>query len=76
MLVVLAALVWKSRRVWPVWAAACQLLVVTSHVLSIFDVRPSVSAFLTVVNLAGYGVLVALAVGTFWAWPERRAAGL
>jgi hypothetical protein len=76
MLVVLAALVWKSRRVWPVWAAACQLLVVTSHVLSIFDVRPSVSAFLTVVNLAGYGVLVALAVGTFWAWQERRAAGL
>ena len=47
-----------------------------SHILSIADVRPSVSAFLTVVNLAGYGVLIALAVGTFWAWQERRAAGL
>lgn len=76
MLVVLVALVWKSRRVWPVWAAACQLMVVTSHIMSIVDLRPALAAFVTVVNMAGYGVLVALAVGTFWAWQERRAAGI
>ena len=76
MLVVLGALVWKSRRVWPVWAAGCQLIVVTSHIVSVVDLRPSIIAFLTVINLAGYGVLVAIAVGTFWAWQERRAAGL
>lgn len=76
MLVVLGALVWKSRRVWPVWAAACQLMVVTSHVMSVVDLRPALAAFVTVVNMAGYGVLVALAVGTFWAWQERRAAGI
>jgi len=76
MLIVLAALVWKSRRVWPVWAAACQLLVVTSHILSMVDVRPAIANFIWVINLAGYGVLIALAVGTFWAWQERRAAGL
>ena len=76
MLVVLGALTWKSRRVWPVWATASQLLVVTSHVMSVVDVRPAIANFIWVINLAGYGVLVALAVGTFWAWQERRAAGI
>jgi hypothetical protein len=33
-------------------------------------------AFYTVLNLAGYGILAAIAVGTFWAWQDRRAAGL
>ena len=76
MLLVLGALTWKSRRVWTVWAAACQLIVVTSHIMAMIDIRPAWAAFLTVINLAGYGVLVALAVGTFWAWQERRAAGI
>jgi hypothetical protein len=29
-----------------------------------------------VINLASTGILSAIAVGTFWAWQERRAAGL
>jgi hypothetical protein len=29
-----------------------------------------------VLVIASYGTLVALAIGTFWAWQERRAAGL
>lgn len=76
MLLVLGALVWKSQRTWPTWASAAQLLVVTAHVLMVLDTRPSISSYYTVINLAGYGVLIALAVGTFWAWQERRAAGL
>lgn len=76
MLVVLGALVWKSRRTWPVWATACQLMVVTSHIMSMIELRPALANFIWVINLAGYGVLVALAVGTFWAWQERRAAGI
>jgi len=76
MLVVLGALIWKSRKTWPVWAAACSLLIVMSHVVLMIDIRPPMVAFVTVVNLSGYGVLIALAVGTFWAWQERRAAGL
>jgi len=76
MLGVLAALVWKSRRAWPVWAAAMQLLIVMSHVVIYVDLRPPAASFVTVVNLAGYGVLLALAIGTFWAWQDRRAAGL
>lgn len=76
MLGVLGALAWKYRRTWPLWAAALQLLIVMSHIVIYVDVRPPIASFLTVINLAGYGVLIALAVGTFWAWQERRAAGL
>ncbi len=76
MLLVLGALVWKSHRAWPTWASAAQLLVVTAHILMSLDTRPSISSYYTVINIAGYGVLIALAVGTFWAWQERRAAGL
>lgn len=76
MLIVLIGLVWKARRTWPAWAAACQLLIVTSHVVAFTDLGSPAMSVLTVINLAGYGVLVALAVGTFWAWQERVAAGL
>lgn len=76
MLILLCAIVWKSRISWPAWAAACQLLVVMSHFVSMSDLRPSMMNYIAVINLAGYGVLIALAIGTFWAWQERRAAGL
>jgi hypothetical protein len=76
MLMVFGGLIWKSRKAWPVWAAACNLLIVMSHIVLMVDVRPPMTAFITVVNLAGYGVLISLAIGTFWAWQERRAAGL
>lgn len=76
MLFVFGALIWKSRKTWLVWATACNLLIVMSHIVLMVDIRPPMAAFLTVVNLAGYGVLISLAIGTFWAWQERRAAGL
>ncbi len=76
MLSVLGGLVWKSRRAWTVWATALQLLVIASHAMMLIDRRPPVSAYYFVINLAAYGLLVAIAVGTFWAWQERRAAGL
>ncbi len=75
-LAVCVGLAWKSRRAWPVWVCALQSLVVMSHLLTLVDLRPPPAAFFTVLNLAGYGILVAMAVGTFWAWQERRAAGL
>lgn len=75
-LVVYGALAWKSRRAWPVWACALQLLAIMSHVMSFVDLRPPAASFYTVINLSQYGVLLAMAVGTFWAWQERRAAGL
>ena len=71
-----AGLVWKSRRAWPVWASAFQLLTVMGHIMNMTDLRPSIAAFYAVNNLAAYGIMACLAAGTFWAWQDRRAAGL
>tara|TARA_R110000782_G_scaffold31379_1_gene77278 strand:+ start:696 stop:1124 length:429 start_codon:yes stop_codon:yes gene_type:complete len=76
MLAVFVGLTWKSRRAWPVWACAFQLLAVMGHIMNMTDLRPPIASFYTVINLAAYGVIISLAVGTFWAWQERRAAGL
>lgn len=76
LLAVFGALTWKYRQAWLMWAMALQALAVVSHVLKMFMVTPSTAAFYTVLNLTAYGILVALAVGVFWAWQERRAAGL
>lgn len=76
MLGVYAALAWKSRRSWPVWASALQALIVMSHVLTLTDLRPPMAAFYAVINLASYGILLAIAAGTFWSWRDRRALGL
>ena len=76
MLAVLGGLTWKSRRAWPVWATALQTLTVTSHILTLVDIRPPAWAFITVINMASYGILLTIAIGTFWAWQDRRAAGL
>lgn len=76
MLGVYAGLAWKANRTWPVWASALQSLVVMSHLLTLVDIRPPIMAFWAVINLASYGILLVIAIGTFWAWQERRAAGL
>jgi hypothetical protein len=76
MLAVYCALSWKSDRSWPVWATALQSLVVMSHLLTLVDIRPPVSAFYAVINLASTGILFTIAVGTFWAWQDRVAAGM
>ncbi len=76
MLVAWAALAWKSRRSWPIWACAFQSVAVMSHVLTTTDMRPPIAAFYAVVNLASYGVLLVLALGVLQAWRDRRALGL
>lgn len=76
MVPVYIALAWKSRRSWPVWAAALQSLIVMCHVLTLIDVRLPLAAFLAVMNVAAYGILLALALSTLRAWRERRKAGL
>jgi hypothetical protein len=76
MLAVFVGLAWRYRRSWPIWAAACQMIVLTTHIAFPLVKAAPIEAFYTVLNLAGYGILVALGVGTFWAWQDRRAAGL
>ena len=73
LLVVLIGIAWQSRRNWPIWAASFQALVVTCHVLVAANLRPSHNAVAAVINMSNYGLMVAIAVGTFWAWQERRA---
>lgn len=75
-LLVFGAIAWKSHRAWPIWATALQLLAVMSHIMIMIDLRTPMASFYAVLNLAGYGILLCIAVGTFWAWQERRAAGL
>jgi len=69
-----AALAWKSRRAWPAWACAFTALIIMSHVLLLVDLRPPVKAFYAVMNLGSYGVVAAIAAGTWRAWRDRRAA--
>jgi len=75
-LTVFVGLAWKSRRTWPVWASGLQLLSVMSHILIMIDTRLPITSLYTVMNLNGYLIITCLMVGTFWAWQERRAAGL
>lgn len=73
-LVVFVALAWRSRRPWPVWASGIQLVTVMSHILLLTKTSISVTSLLTVMNLNGYLIIATLAVGTFWAWQDRKAA--
>lgn len=76
LLAVFVGLAWHSRRTWLVWASAFQALIVTSHVLVAVNLRPPSDAFAAASNLSNYGLLITMAVGTFWAWQERRAAAM
>ena len=76
LLAVLLGLAWHSRRSWLVWASAFQALIVTGHLLVAVNLRPPSDAFATVNNMSNYGLLIAMAVGTFWVWQERRAASM
>lgn len=75
LLAIFAIIAWKSRRTWPVWAAAFQGIIVASHLVFLMDTGAGDIAFYAVNNLSGFAILITLAVGTFWAWQERRAAG-
>ena len=75
-LLFLVGLTWKSQKVWPSWALAFQLLALTGLLIPWFDLRLPTWSHIAVVNLATLGLMGSLAVGTFWVWQERRAAGL
>lgn len=74
LLAVFLGLYFHSRRAWLVWASAFQGLIVTIHILVAANLRPPSDAFATAYNMSNYGLLIVIAVGTFWAWQERRAA--
>lgn len=71
----LAGLTWKTSRQWPSWALAFHLLGMTGLLLPWFDMRLPAWSHLAVSNIGAMGVIGSLAIGTFWVWQERRAAG-
>lgn len=73
MLAALGVLAWRGERTWPVWAAACQAITVAVHLSKMVDFRIPTVAYISALVLASYGVLIALAIGTFVAWREREA---
>lgn len=73
LLVVFMGLGWYTRRVWLFWASAFQAIIVTGEILVALNLRPPSDAFAAVNNMSNYGLLITMAVGTFWAWQERRA---
>lgn len=68
-----ATIVWKAPRNWPIWACALQILIVAGQVLILTGFSTPILSYYRVVNMASFGILVAIAVGTFFAWQEKRA---
>ena len=53
----------KSGRRWPVYAAACQFLMVGAHFAMALDLRIRSVAYLTTIAIWSLGVLVAMVIG-------------
>ena len=75
--VAMILMVWaslKARRLWSVFAAACQIMAVASHIVSIIDLRIYIATVIMGLALLSYGVLVALLFATVSAIRARRIA--
>ena len=72
--VALLGLVWRSERRWPLAAVGFQGLAVGVDLVRIVSPHLSGWAYLTALAVAGYGLLSAIAVGTFMS--ERNTAPL
>ena len=72
----LAAITWlalRANRVWPLWAAAAQLITVSGHIAVMVDAGGIRRAYWAVRELPGYIQLLALACGAaFHAHRVRR----
>ncbi|MDO1560096.1 hypothetical protein Q0812_11725 [Brevundimonas sp. 2R-24] len=67
-LALLAVMIWlalRTNRFWPTAAAGLHLLSLLAHVAFILDAGVLALAYIIVLNLIGYLVLAALAVGVF-----------
>jgi len=73
LLVFLVVMSWRTDRTWLIWAAALQSIVVLVHIITLMDLRIRAIAYLSAQAIGSYGLLVSLAIGTFWAWQIREA---
>jgi len=72
-LIALGVIAWKSEQSWPAWASACQAITVAVHLAKLLDFRIAPFAYMSALAIAFYGMVLALAIGTFVAWREREA---
>ncbi len=67
-------LCWKSPHPWPLWAAGCQLASTMAGICGLLDVEVSQWAYMTLLIVSAYGVLLALSAGTLAAIRARRTS--
>lgn len=65
---------WRARHPWPQWAVVGQLICVVLEVITLIDIGVRNWHFLTIETAAGWGVLLALLIGTIAAAETRRNA--
>jgi len=65
-------LCWKSPHPWPLWAAGCQLASTMAGICGLLNIAVSKWAYMTLLIVSAYGVLLALLAGTFAAVRTRR----
>ena len=59
-----ALVIWRSTKAWPVWVGAMQLLTLTTHLAyGLSAHRFGADAYLTVLGVWSYGIVICLAVG-------------
>lgn len=63
---------WKAQHPWPKWALAGQALSVLISIVALANIGVPRWAFLTLQTTAGWGVLLALLIGTIAVAQERR----
>jgi hypothetical protein len=63
----LVAMVWlalRANRLWPLWAAAAQLICFSGHVVALIDLGGARRAYWAITQLPQYIQLAALLIGT------------
>jgi hypothetical protein len=65
-------LCWKSPHPWPLWAAGFQLASTMTDICGLLDVTVSKWAYMTLLIVSAYGVLLALCAGTLAAIRSRK----
>ena len=68
-------LCWKSPHPWPLWAAGCQLASTMTDICGLLNIAVSKWAYMTLLIVSAYGVLLALLAGTFAVTRSRRQPG-
>jgi hypothetical protein len=65
LLLVFVAIAIFSRRYWPIWLAACQLLAVGGHLFPLISANAVLNAYATAQAMWSWPIVIGLAVATY-----------